>query len=515
MSAPATTAWFAAHEFRLAWRDWLAMMTAGKKSRTIIAVLAMIGFVLFMHGMAALGLRNVADTASAPSKTALIVISGSALLAFALMISQAMESVTRAFYTRSDLDLILSSPASARKIFSLRIVIMALGAILMALLLAGPFINVMAFWHGAHWLSAYGVVFSMGAASAALAVGFTIGLFRSIGAKRTRLIAQIVAAVIGAAFVIGLQAGAILSYGNLSRLTFLQSDTLAAHLPDVASLVWLPARAMLGDVQALAVTFIASMMLLGGAVAIFAPRFGDHAIAAAGVSYETKKQSSRAGFRDLTQKRALRRKEWALLRRDPWLVSQTLMQILYLVPPAILLWRNYGDGAGALLILVPVLVMAAGQLAGGLAWLAISGEDAPDLVATAPIPPSFIVRAKIEAVLGASAMVFAPFVAALFFVSPYEALVTALGISIAVTAATFIQLWFRAQAKRSHFRRRHTSSRVATFAEAFSSISWAGTAALAASLSWIALLPATIGIFVLLAARAMSPGKGSLFSPKP
>lgn len=505
MNAPATTAWFAAHEFRLAWRDWLAMMTAGKKSRTVIAIAAMIGFVLFMHGMAALGLRNVTDTGSAPSKTALIVISGAALLAFALMISQAMESVTRAFYTRSDLDLILSSPASARRIFSLRIVIMALGAILMALLLAGPFINVMAFWHGAHWLFAYGVVFSMGAASAALAVGFTIVLFRSIGAKRTRLIAQIVAAVIGAAFVIGLQAGAILSYGNLSRLTFLQSDTLAAHLPDIASLIWLPARAMLGDVHALAVTFIASLMLLGGAVAIFAPRFGDHAIAAAGVSFETKKQSTRAGFRNLTQKRALRRKEWALLRRDPWLVSQTLMQILYLVPPAILLWRNYGDGAGALLILVPVLVMAAGQLAGGLAWLAISGEDAPDLVATAPIPPGFIVRAKIEAVLGASAMVFAPFVLALAWISPFEAIVTTGGIAIAVSAATFIQLWFRAQAKRSHFRRRHTSSRVATFAEAFSSISWAGAAALAASGSWIALLPALIGLIVLAVARALRP----------
>jgi ABC-2 type transport system permease protein len=181
------------------------------------------------------------------------------------------------------------------------------------------------------------------------------------------------------------------------------------------------------------------------------------------------------------------------------------MQILYLVPPAILLWRNYGDGAGALLILVPVLVMAAGQLAGGLAWLAISGEDAPDLVATAPIPPRYIIRAKIEAVLGASALVFAPFVAALFLISPYEAFVTAIGAAIAVVAATMIQLWFRAQAKRSHFRRRHTSSRVATFAEAFSSISWAGTAALAASGSWLALMPAAIGILVLIVSRALSP----------
>ncbi|MGB7889658.1 MAG: hypothetical protein WBL55_25455 [Xanthobacteraceae bacterium] len=51
--------------------------------------------------------------------------------------------------------------------------------------------------------------------------------------------------------------------------------------------------------------------------------------------------------------------------------------------------------------------MAAGQLAGGLSWLAISGENAPGVVATAPVPPSFVIRAKIEAVLGVIAVVFA------------------------------------------------------------------------------------------------------------
>src|SRR5256885_17063333 len=93
------------------------------------------------------------------------------------------------------------------------------------------------------------------------------------------------------------------------------------------------------------------------------------------------------------------------------------MQMLYLLPRALLLWRSYGEGTGALVVLVPVLVMAAGQLAGGLAWLAISGEDAPDLVATAPIPRFLVVRAKIEAVLGAVAIAFAPFIAALAFLS--------------------------------------------------------------------------------------------------
>ncbi len=78
--------------------------------------------------------------------------------------------------------------------------------------------------------------------------------------------------------------------------------------------------------------------------------------------------------------------------------------------------------------------------------------------------------------MGGIAIVFLPFVAALGFLSPFHAAVSAIGIIIASASATQIQLWFRAQAKRSHFRRRQISSRVATFAEAFSSITWALTA---------------------------------------
>ena len=61
------------------------------------------------------------------------------------------------------------------------------------------------------------VVAAMGAVATAAALALTIALFRIIGAKRTRLVAQIVAAVIGAAFVIGLQIAAIFSAGSLSR----------------------------------------------------------------------------------------------------------------------------------------------------------------------------------------------------------------------------------------------------------------------------------------------------------
>ena len=68
-----------------------------------------------------------------------------------------------------------------------------------------------------------------------------------------------------------------------------------------------------------------------------------------------------------------------------------------------------------------------------------------------------------------------------------------------------IQIWFRAQAKRSNFRRRQTSSRVATLAEAMSSILWAATAGLAAADSWFWILPAFLALCVLGGVRLVRP----------
>src|SRR5262249_45837499 len=141
------------------------------------------------------------------------------------------------------------------------------------------------------------------------------------------------------------------------------------------------------------------------------------------------------------------------------------------------------------------------------AWLAISGEDAPDLVASAPVPPRFILRAKIEAVLAIIGLIFAPMIVALAFASPWHALVTSAGITIATVAATAIQLWFRSQAKRRQFRRGQVSSRVATLAEAFSSIGWAATAAVAAASLGLAIVPGVLTLLIIGGAWCMSPRK--------
>ena len=121
------------------------------------------------------------------------------------------------------------------------------------------------------------------------------------------------------------------------------------------------------------------------------------------------------------------------------------------------------------------------------------------------MPRRFILRAKIEAVLGAVALIFAPLVAAIAVVSPWHALVAAAGIGIAAAASTAVQFWFRSQAKRSQFRRRQVSSRLATFAEAFSSIGWAATAAVASASLWLAAAPAVLALLVLGGAYLLSP----------
>jgi len=499
----ATLTWFAGHEIRLARREWLAMMTACRRRRGRNMAIGLIAFVALMHLPAYAMVGRFAGI-QALDKAALIVITTSIFLAWALMLSQAIESVTRVFYARADLDLIVSSPVALPTVFAVRLAAIGLTVTVMALLLATPFIDVLMIGGGWRWLAVDGVVIAVGLSATAVAIAVTVALFRAFGPGRTRLVAQIFAAITGAGFVIGLQISAILSFGTLSRFTLLTSDAVASLAPDAGSVTWLPARALVGDGSALGLMLGGSLLLLGATIAIFAPRFADY------VSRAAPKIAANNGggvrpFRSASRRKTLRMKEFRLLRRDPWLVSQTLMQLLYLVPPALMLWRSFADSSTAIVLVVPIIVMAAGQLAGGLAWLAISGEDASDLVATAPLPMSSVIRAKIEVVLIVIGAVFAPLIIPLAFASPLLAGITAIGGMVAAISATAIQLWFRVQARRSQFRRRQTSSRLATFAEAFASIGWAATAALVLLTPALAVITGLMTASMLAATWKISP----------
>jgi ABC-2 type transport system permease protein len=322
------------------------------------------------------------------------------------------------------------------------------------------------------------------------------------------LVSQILFAVIAAAFVIGSQAATILITSSLSGISLLRLESIVDFAPETTSFIWWPAHAAMGNVTALVFFLGISLALLTLVIAIFSATFEDHVSAASGVAYHRAKKRHRlTRFRRVSTKHALRRKEWKLLRRDPWLLSHTLIQVLYLLPPALLLLHYVGESVStsALLGLLPILVMASGQLAGGLTWVTVAGEDAPDLVTSAPISARAIITAKIEAVLGAVGFIVAPLLVALALAAPRLATVAVLGIAVSAFSGTMIQIWFRAQARRSTFRRRQIPSRIVTLAEALSSILWASTAGLAALGSWFATGAAFAALLVLAGTWMIRP----------
>ncbi|MFX9877851.1 hypothetical protein ABTP36_19455, partial [Acinetobacter baumannii] len=88
---------------RLAWREWTAMLTGGRRGRTRAAMIGLVAFAALMHVPAWAVVGRFADLHMPLDKTSLIVLTATIALAWALMLSQAIESVTRVFYARADL----------------------------------------------------------------------------------------------------------------------------------------------------------------------------------------------------------------------------------------------------------------------------------------------------------------------------------------------------------------------------------------------------------------------------
>ena len=83
MSAGSLT-WFANHELRLAWRDWLAMMTAGGRWRTRSVTITCLIVLVTMHLLALAVVGRYADL-SKPDKVTVVTITGCVLMSWSLI----------------------------------------------------------------------------------------------------------------------------------------------------------------------------------------------------------------------------------------------------------------------------------------------------------------------------------------------------------------------------------------------------------------------------------------------
>ena len=189
---------------------------------------------------------------------------------------------------------------------------------LMALPLAAPFIDMLVVRGGWRWLGAYGVIAGDG---------------RGRGGVRGRAHGGAVPHHRAEAHAARRAGGRRHHRRRLRHRPAGGGDPLLRHLvarrraaiADAARArarsrqrVWWPARAVLGDVAALAAVLAASFVLLAAAIALVAPRFGDYAIAAAGaVGCRGAPRARSSAFRQASPRAALRRKEWTAAAPRP------------------------------------------------------------------------------------------------------------------------------------------------------------------------------------------------------
>lgn len=494
---PASTPWLLAHELRLGWRG--AMSGKGGGVGGLIA-LAVAGVALLALGvLLGLGMRGH----QIPVQPLSIVIAALALaVILTLMLSTTLAGAADALYVRGDLDLLFSSPLSPRKVLFVRALGLAVSALLWflipALLLLTPSIVL---GHPS-WTGLFVVLIAAALGAAGLGLLLAMVLFALIGPRRTRTVAQVMAALIGAAFFLASQYRTLMgeeaSESLWARIALDAREGRLRSLP----LADLPLRAALGEPAPLLAVVAVGLAIFLLAAWTLGRRFADAAAATQGA--ETRKATAGPGRAFAANAfQATLRKELRLMGRDAALLSQVLLRVLYMLPLALVLARNAADQPAWMLAGGAAgVAFLAGQVAGSLIWITVSAEDTPDLLALSPTPVSVLNRAKLAAALIPVGLLLVFPVAVLAWFQPLAGFWTALGSGLTALAAGLIGIWRQKPGKRADFRRRRGSSFLAALGEVVVTLLIGAATALAVAgwLAWAAL-PLIVAGALLMALR--------------
>jgi len=495
---PATFLWFAAHDMLLARRRVRAFF--GKSGPIKIALILGSG-ILFFHALAFLALDSALDEFDDGRRALYPYVGSAALFILPWIVSQALTNATRALYTRGDLDIVLSSPMPARPVFAARSLAIALESILSVAIFVLPIANALAFIADARWLAIYPALAAGGLFGTAVGLILMLGLFRVVGPRRTRVVANVLATLIGASFAIGLQAYNIVSPASRLAMSEWLAGARAGGLLDPDSFLWIPIRAAAGEVWPLILWCGASVALFLAAVLTLGDFFMKGAGAAIGSERREAPRSTRATRFRAGVGSALRRKEWRLISRDPGLASQIMLQIIYTMPISVVLWRAMGPNGSLALATAPALVAVASNVSASLAWLAISSEDAPEFLATAPVSRREIERRKLEAIALPLIVIVALPLAFVWTAGFKAGFVTTAYVLAAATAAALLNLWHPVPGRRNDILRRHSQSKLVAMMEHMLSLLWAVALALTAFGSWTAAIPIACALFLLWTQR--------------
>lgn len=418
--APGSLPWLLKHEMRLALRT--------KRTGPWAWALLIVG-LLFLQGIGILSAFGFARIKLEPAAVEM-VFGGVGLFSMAIMLAASMQLTVQAIYTRGDLDLLLSSPLRPGIILPIRLLAVALSVMSGSILMAGCFMNGGTIIISARWLIGYLTLPALAMLSVTLSFLLVLLLVRLVGPRRARTATQVIGGVIGISAAL---AGQIPNMQRAAedgpRRRGFEGLIALADSPAAAPLRWLGA-AITGDGMA---TILLLLIAFGGfilATSLLGQSFVRSVNAAAGADASPKRRPAKDGALSMRVRGvtgSVLRKEWRLILRDPGLLTQVI-SILLVAAPIVLptIGKTVTTAAGEAMAfgwlgMVPV----AGLLAGSLVWLAFAGEDAPDLLGTAPVSTR---RLMADRLLAASL--------------PSVALVTALCLYVALrTPIAALQVW--------------------------------------------------------------------------
>lgn len=469
--SPGSWPWLLRHELRLAWRGlggkrlWVMLLGGG-----FIWVCLHLAFWGGMRGVSAM-----AGGALPPTATA--IAGGIFWLFVSFMLSQTVAHAVTALFDRGDLDLLLSSPLSSRTIFTVRGLGIAIGAMALPAFLLSPLAHAGLFAGRPGMMAIYPVVMAVALFCAAVGMALTMALVKILGARRAKVAAQIFAALMGAGFFLISQVQTILPRASRDAfVAWFRQAIEPGGLFAPESWLWTPVQAMQGEWLPLLLVIGVAVVAFWVVVNLAHRRFvsGSQENVIGGRAGKAAKANATTGalrFRSgLT--RLLIAKEWKLLARDPQIISQTLLQILYLIPLMFVAFR----GERSAWLIIPGFVMIGSMLAGNLAWLTIAAEEAPELVGIAPVP---IARIRWIKALAAVLPVLALLVPlALWWLTrdPGAALVLLFCCTGGMVSAAICHIWNPRRGDRRNMKQRYQESKMVGIIETLGSLGWAGMA---------------------------------------
>jgi len=449
--------WLLAHELRLGWRG------GGGKTLWILAVLLVL-FWCAAHFGAFFGMRLWPRLmAGAP-----LVTAGIATWFVILLIAATAFGLTViAVFERGDLDLLLSSPLRPRTILGVRGLAIGVQALGIFAILWIPFANG-AIYNG-RWqaLASYPVMVAIGLGAAGVAFAMTLALVTAFGVRRAKIVAQIVGAFLGAGLFLVMQAFNFLSPVQQRAVIEWSRGDAGQSVIGPDSVLWWPFRALMGDPVPFAAVMVAGVAIFWLVI-----------VRAERTFLEGTRESVETAPRRARDTRAFRGglgrivfvKELRLIVRDPRLITQLGLQVLYLLPLFFILARK----GGSHLVLAPTIVLVASSLAGNLSWMTVSGEESPDLVGSAPVSRERILWLKAAAALTLPLAACAPFLAYYATLSLLDFAAFASCLAGAFISCAVVQIWTGKPGSGRDLKKRVAGSKLVNLVEFFSASGWAG-----------------------------------------